>query len=42
VSRIYGGIHYRAACENGKTQGSRLGEFVRDNINTKKVVTASK
>ncbi|HEX8060048.1 MAG TPA: vanadium-dependent haloperoxidase, partial [Cyclobacteriaceae bacterium] len=41
-SRMYGGIHCRAACENGKIQGRKLGEFIRDNINTKKVVTASK
>jgi hypothetical protein len=41
-SRIYGGIHYRAACENGKTQGRKLGEFVRNKINTRKVITASK
>jgi hypothetical protein len=41
-SRIYGGIHYRAACENGKTQGRKLGEFVRDKIKTRKAVTASK
>jgi hypothetical protein len=41
-SRMYGGIHYRAACDNGKVQGKRLGEFIRDKVNTHKAVTALK
>lgn len=41
-SRMYGGIHYRAACENGKKQGRLLGEFIRDNVDTRKAVTAKK
>ena len=41
-SRMYGGIHYRAACDNGKKQGTLLGEFIRDHVNTKKTVTAKK
>ncbi|MEI9921754.1 MAG: vanadium-dependent haloperoxidase [Bacteroidota bacterium] len=41
-SRIYGGIHYRAACDNGKVQGKKLGEFIRDNIKTRKEATATK
>jgi hypothetical protein len=41
-SRMYGGIHYRAACENGKTQGKRLGEFILNNVNTRKTQTAKK
>jgi hypothetical protein len=42
TSRMYGGIHYRAACDNGKVQGRILGEYIRDNVNTKKAVTAKK
>jgi hypothetical protein len=41
-SRIYGGIHYRAACDNGKTQGRKLGEFILQNVNTRKSATAKK
>ena len=32
VSRIYGGIHYRAAIEVGLDQGRDLGKFVVDNM----------
>ena len=28
VSRLYGGIHFRDACDNGVAQGKRVGEFV--------------
>jgi hypothetical protein len=28
VSRVYGGIHFRDACEQGVTQGKRIGEYV--------------
>ncbi|MDF1695823.1 MAG: vanadium-dependent haloperoxidase [Saprospiraceae bacterium] len=28
VSRLYGGIHYRPAIDNGVTQGKKLGEYV--------------
>ncbi|MFI0491354.1 vanadium-dependent haloperoxidase [Flavobacterium sp.] len=28
MSRFYGGIHYRAAIENGMTQGKQVGDFV--------------
>ncbi|HMJ68476.1 MAG TPA: vanadium-dependent haloperoxidase [Cyclobacteriaceae bacterium] len=41
-SRIYGGIHYRAACDNGKTQGKKLGEFIVNKVKTRKVVSAMK
>ncbi len=41
-SRMYGGIHYRAACENGKKQGRRLGEFILANVNTRKAPVAKK
>ena len=32
ISRMYGGIHYRAAVEIGVKQGRDLGEFVVDNL----------
>jgi hypothetical protein len=28
ISRLYGGIHFRDACEQGVAQGTRLGQFV--------------
>ena len=28
ISRLYGGIHYRAAIENGRTQGENIGHYV--------------
>lgn len=28
VSRLYGGIHYRPACDNGVTQGQQVGEYI--------------
>ncbi len=28
VSRLYGGIHYRAAIENGRTEGLLIGEYI--------------
>jgi hypothetical protein len=33
ISRMYGGIHYRAAVEIGVKQGRDLGSFVVDNLN---------
>lgn len=35
VSRLYGGIHYRPAIDNGITQGRKLGNFILDQINIK-------
>ncbi|MEO1009740.1 MAG: vanadium-dependent haloperoxidase [Bacteroidota bacterium] len=35
ISRMYGGIHYRAAVEIGVKQGRDLGKFVLDNLNMK-------
>lgn len=32
ISRLYGGIHYRAAIENGQEQGRRVGEKVLQKI----------
>jgi hypothetical protein len=36
VSRIYGGIHYRPAVENGVKQGKALGAYIASKIKTKK------
>jgi hypothetical protein len=36
VSRMYGGIHYRPACENGKVEGRSIGAFIRDRIKTRR------
>lgn len=35
VSRMYGGIHYRPACENGKDQGRKVGTLVEERIETR-------
>jgi len=35
ISRMYGGIHFRSAVENGKIQGRALGEFINANIKIK-------
>lgn len=32
ISRLYGGIHYRPAIDNGVTQGRALGRYVVDKI----------
>lgn len=32
ISRLYGGIHYMPAIENGVTQGKKLGSFVVDKL----------
>lgn len=36
ISRLYGGIHYRPAIEYGVDQGKKVGEFVAENLETKK------
>ncbi|NOT73309.1 MAG: vanadium-dependent haloperoxidase [Cyclobacteriaceae bacterium] len=36
VSRIYGGIHYRAAIENGMKQGKNVGDFIISHVKTRK------
>lgn len=36
ISRMYGGIHYRAAIENGLEQGLEVGNYVSDKIQLKK------
>jgi hypothetical protein len=32
ISRLYGGIHFRDACEQGVLQGKRIGHFVTDSF----------
>lgn len=36
VSRLYGGIHYRAAIDNGVTQGKAVGNFILNKITTRR------
>jgi hypothetical protein len=36
MSRFYGGIHYRAAIENGMIQGKQVGDFVVNKLKMKK------
>ncbi len=35
ISRLYGGIHYRRAIEQGMTQGRRVGEWVVSRVRTR-------
>jgi hypothetical protein len=32
ISRLYGGIHYRDAIENGQEQGRAIGQFVVEKL----------
>jgi hypothetical protein len=36
ISRMYGGIHYRPAVENGMIEGRALGNYVLEKIRTRK------
>jgi hypothetical protein len=36
VSRMYGGIHYKPACDNGIIQGKALGNYIVNKIKTRK------
>jgi hypothetical protein len=36
MSRLYGGIHYMPACQNGIVQGKAIGKFVITNLTTGK------
>lgn len=36
ISRVYGGIHYKPACEIGKSQGVAVGQYIIDKIRTRK------
>lgn len=40
VSRMYGGIHYKPACENGKLQGRAIGNFILQKIWTRREQTS--
>jgi hypothetical protein len=35
ISRLYGGIHFRPAIENGSLQGRKLGQFIVNKIKTR-------
>ena len=35
ISRLYGGIHYRMAIDEGVAQGRAVGEYVTANLNTR-------
>lgn len=41
VSRLYGGIHYMPAIDNGVSQGKRVGDFVMAHIETRKTQAAA-
>ncbi len=36
ISRLYGGIHYMPAINNGVDQGKKVGNFIKNNLITKK------
>lgn len=36
ISRLYGGIHYKAAIEYGVQQGAQIGNFILKNLETKR------
>ena len=42
VSRLYGGIHYRPAIDYGVEQGQKVGEFINENLVTRRKVTSEK
>ncbi len=35
ISRLYGGIHYMMAIENGVTQGGNVGDYIAENLETR-------
>jgi hypothetical protein len=37
ISRLYGGIHYRDAIENGKEQGIRIAKFIAEKLQLQKL-----
>ncbi len=41
ISRLYGGIHYRPAVEDGVDQGQAVGDFVVQNITVRERPLAS-
>jgi hypothetical protein len=42
ISRMYGGIHYRPAIENGVTEGRALGNYILEKVKTRKEAVALK
>ena len=34
ISRLYGGIHYRMAIDEGVSQGEQIGNYISDNLET--------
>ena len=41
ISRMYGGIHYRPAVENGMIEGKALGSYLIEKLKTRKEDLAS-
>ena len=41
VSRMYGGIHYKPACDNGMIQGKALGHYIVEKVKTRKTEIAA-
>jgi hypothetical protein len=41
LSRLYGGIHYRPACDQGVVEGRALGEFINEKIKTRREPVAN-
>ncbi|RYC68477.1 vanadium-dependent haloperoxidase [Spirosoma sordidisoli] len=42
ISRLYGGIHYRAALDNGQVQGEKVGQWVLQKLHTRKSAVAGR
>jgi hypothetical protein len=42
VSRMYGGIHYKPACDNGMVQGKAIGSYIVQKIKTRKADIATR
>ena len=42
VSRLYGGIHYRSALDNGSAMGKKVGQYVLEKTKSSKGVVAAK
>lgn len=42
ISRLYGGIHYRPAIDNGVTQGKAVGNFILNKITTRRRPVSSR
>ena len=42
VSRMYGGIHYKPACDNGMVQGKAIGNYIVQKVRTRKAAVAER